>query len=83
MTFLPMTILYQFTRVINCYYVINALLQSIPSVSIIKPWGTIIPLSYIIAVGVLKEAIVEVRRWLQDRKVNNTPARRLRSDGSI
>ena len=25
-TFIPMTILYQFTRVINCFYVLNAIL---------------------------------------------------------
>ena len=78
-----MTILYQFTRVTNCYYVLNALFQTIPSVAIMKPWASVIPLSIIIAVGVLKEAAVEIRRWLQDRKVNNTPTRRLLADGTI
>ena len=62
-TFLPIVFLYQFTRVINCFYVFNAVLQSIPSISTNNPLATIIPLSFVISVGILKEAIVELQRW--------------------
>lgn len=72
-TFLPMTILYQFTRVVNCFYVLNAILQSTPSISTNNPLATIIPLSFVICVGIFKELVVEVRRWLEDRKVNRLP----------
>lgn len=82
-TFLPITILYQFTRVVNCFYVLNAFLQSTPSISTNDPLATIIPLTFIICVGIIKEAIVEVKRWLQDRQVNRIPTRRLTAGGTL
>jgi len=60
LTFLPIAILFQFLRVINCFYFINAILQSTPSISTNSPLATIIPLSFVIVVGVIKEAIVEI-----------------------
>jgi hypothetical protein len=62
-TFLPMTILYQFTRVVNCFYTFNAVLQSLPAVSTNNPLATIIPLSTVILIGIAKEVVVEVKRW--------------------
>lgn len=82
-TFLPATILYQFTRVVNCFYVFNAVLQSIPSISTNDPLFTIIPLAVIVALGILKELIVEISRWRADRKVNATPCKRLTGQGVI
>ena len=61
-----MAILYQFKRVVNCVFFLNAFLQSTPSISTNNPLATIIPLSFIICVGILKELIVEVKRYMQD-----------------
>lgn len=83
LTFLPIATLYQFTRVINCFYVFNAFLQSTPSISTNNPLATIIPLTFIITVGIIKEAIVELQRWNQDRKINRIPTRKLNKDGVL
>lgn len=77
-----MTILYQFTRVVNCFYVFNAILQSTPSISTNSPLATIIPLSFVICVGIFKELVVEIRRWLEDKKVNNLLTQKL-VDGQL
>jgi hypothetical protein len=62
----------QFTKVINCFYLANMILQMIPSVST-NFWGfTAVPLSVIIFIGVLKEAWSDYKRAKQDRKVNQT-----------
>ena len=82
-TFLPATILQQFTRVVNCFYCFNAVLQSIPAVSTNNPLATIIPLSWVILMGVIKEAIVEIKRWHDDRTVNRIPTRRLDASGKL
>lgn len=82
-TFLPAIFLYQFTRVTNCFYVLNAVLQSTPSISLNNPLASIIPLSFIVLVGMMKEVVVEARRYMQDRKINNTVSHRLSHEGKI
>jgi len=62
----------QFTRVINVFYVFNAILQCIPFVSTNSPMATIIPLTFIIIVGIIKEAVVEIKKWQDDKKINQT-----------
>ena len=83
LTFLPATLLYQFSRVVNCFYLFNAVLQSIPSVSTNDPLFTIIPLAVIVALGIIKELIVEISRWRADRKINSKLCKRLTGQGTI
>ena len=59
----------------NDFYVVNAILQSIPAVSVNSPLATIIPLAYVILVGMLKEAIADYKRYKQDKKANATHCR--------
>ena len=56
----------------NAFYLLNAILQSIPEISVNKPIGSIIPLSGVIIAGIIKELIVEVRRWKHDKMVNES-----------
>jgi P-type E1-E2 ATPase len=78
-----MTTLYQFTRVTNCFYVVNAILQFIPSINTNDPMATVIPLAFVVVVGILKELVVEIRRWQQDREVNSMATRRLDPSGKM
>ena len=68
--FLPKATLIQFAKVQNVFYTIGAVLQSIPSISTNDPLATIIPLAYVILVGVLKEFIADYKRAKADKKVN-------------
>jgi len=82
-TFLPITMMQQFARIINCFYLFNALLQCIPTISTNSPLATIIPLTFMIMLGVLKELVVELKRWHDDREANRKPYRRLVPKGVI
>ena len=72
-----MTIFLQFTRVVNVFYVFNAVLQFIPSISTNSPMATIIPLTVIIIFGIVKEAVVELKKWHDDKHINATVFRKL------
>lgn len=69
-TIIPISLLLQFTKVSNVFYAFGAFLQFIPSISTNSPWATIIPLSYVILLGMLKEFYADWKRWRQDCKEN-------------
>ena len=75
--FLPITIALQFAKVINVFYLGNAILQSFPTVSTNDPLFTIVPLSILVALGVLKEGLADYKRYKIDRETNAAPALRL------
>ena len=74
-----MVFLLQFTSVVNCFYLVNAILQSTPSISVANPLVTIIPLSFVFLMGMVKEFLVEFKRWKSDRAMNKTPCRRVKA----
>ena len=71
-SFLPIALLIQFAKVSNTFYAIGAVLQSIPSISTNDPLATIIPLAYVVAVGMLKEFLADYKRYKSDKKTNQT-----------
>lgn len=81
-TFLPITLFLQFTRVVNIFYVSNAILQSIPSVSTHNPLATILPLTFIILFGITKEAIMELKKWYDDNHINATLVTKMTASGT-
>lgn len=74
LSFLPVSLLLQFTKVINCFYLVNMVLQMIPSISTNEWYFTAFPLCVIIGLGILKEGLADFARYRQDRRVNLTPA---------
>ena len=75
--FLPRTLFIQFSSAVNLFYTFNAVLQSIPSISTNDPLATIIPLTFIICVGILKELLAEIKKWKDDKYINATTYSRL------
>ena len=76
-TFLPIQVFIQFTKIINLFYLLNAILQTIPSISTNTPLSTIIPLTFVILLAILKDLIVEIVRWKEDRAFNSATVRRM------
>ena len=72
-TFLPLTLFIQFRKVINLFYIFNGILQSFPEISTNSPLASFIPVSFVIIVGILKEAYLEYKRYVDDKKTNQTP----------
>jgi len=65
------SLLIQFTKVSNTFYLIGAVLQSIPAISTNDALATIIPLAYVVAVGMLKEFLADFKRYKADKKTNS------------
>ena len=61
-------------KVSNVFYLVGAIFQSFPSISTNDPLATIIPLAYVVAVGMLKEFLADYKRYKSDKKTNSQPA---------
>ena len=76
-SFFPIAIALQFLKVVNIFYVITGCLQLVRTIQTNSPLAVFIPLSIIIALGVAKELVGEIKRYKDDKKVNATPVTRL------
>lgn len=54
-TFLPKSLLLQFTRLSNVVFLANAVLQAIPIISTISPLTAIGPLAFVLSLSMLRE----------------------------
>ena len=69
-TFLPKGLLTQFVRLSNIYFLLIAIIQSIPIISPLNPATAIIPLIFVLAVSLLRELFEDYSRHMYD-KLNN------------
>ena len=73
LTFLPFSLFIQFRRVSNIYFLITAILQSIPQISPLQSYQAIAPLVFVLGVSMIREGIEEYLRYRSDREINNSP----------
>jgi phospholipid-translocating ATPase len=74
-TFIPITLFLQFAKIVNAFFLVNGILQSIPSIRTNSPLATLVPLTFVVILGMVKEAIAEIRRWQEDRAFNKNQTR--------
>jgi hypothetical protein len=65
------------SRKLNIFYLVTAILNFIPSIAVNKPAATLVPLSFVILLGIAKEAVAEIKRYQDDKKTNAVKAERL------
>ncbi|CAN6463069.1 unnamed protein product [Victoria cruziana] len=70
LTFLPKATFEQFRRVANLYFLLAAALSLTP-VTPFSPVSMIAPLVFVVGLSMLKEALEDWRRFVQDMKVNS------------
>ena len=70
-TFLPKGLLIQFIRLSNIYFLLIAIIQSIPVISPLNPSTAIIPLIFVLSVSLLRELFEDYSRHVYDN-LNNT-----------
>ena len=75
--FAPRALLLQFTKIVNCFYVVNTVLQSIPSISTNDPIYASFVLMLLILIGMLKEALADWKRYKTDLLSNGLATERL------
>ena len=82
-TFIPKSLLYQFSRLSNVYFLFTAIIQSIPLISPLTSLTAIIPLIFVLGVSMIREAIEDLVRNNYDNLNNGEEVIVLRSDKFI
>ena len=82
-TFLPTALLVQFLRVANIYFLIIAILQSIPAISPLNAYTAVFPLVFVLSISLIREAIEDYRRYRSDRITNMTKYKKFIGKGEF
>ena len=80
--FLPLSLFQQLKSIINLFFIVNGILQYIPSISTNSPLISLIPVSWVIILGIIFEGVSDVRRWLSDNEVNAQKITIVTTDGN-
>ena len=70
-TFLPKSLLIQFLKMANCYFLLMAIIQSIPVISPLNPGSAIAPLVFVVLVSMIKEGVEDYNRRVYDNRTNS------------
>lgn len=71
-TFLPLSLLYQFKNYSNIYFLLVAIILAIKQISPQDPTVALIPFIFVIVVGMLVEGFEEFKKWSNDKAFNNS-----------
>lgn len=83
LTFVPVNLFEQFRRLANFYFFIGVLLQLDESISPFPTWSVVTPFVFILSVTAIKEAYEDIKRWKEDRKLNQKMYKRVMKDGEL
>ncbi|XP_010537583.1 PREDICTED: probable phospholipid-transporting ATPase 4 [Tarenaya hassleriana] len=79
-TFFPKSLYEQFHRAANFYFLVAAILSVFP-LSPFNKWSMIAPLVFVVGLSMLKEALEDWRRFMQDVKINARKVNVHKGDG--
>lgn len=83
LTFIPFSLLKQFARIANIYFLIIAILSLIPSISSISPLTAILPLIFVLLVSMVREGLEDFSRYRSDRASNSKKVKKLNEDNEF
>ena len=72
-TFIPHSLLLQFARPANIYFLFCALIQCIPQISPLSPVTAIFPIVFVLSISLIREALEDYSRAKLDKQQNNEP----------
>ena len=64
---MPVSIFLQFTKVVNCFYFLQMVMQLIPSIRTINPSFAAVTLAILVIIGMIKELVADCKRLQTDR----------------
>ncbi|XP_045383392.1 phospholipid-transporting ATPase IC isoform X1 [Lemur catta] len=70
-TFLPLSLFEQFKRAANMYFLVLLILQSVPEISTLAWYTTLVPLLLVLGITAIKDLVDDVARHKMDKEVNN------------
>ena len=71
-TFLPYSLILQFRRYANFYFLTCAILQSIPIISPLSPLSAVLPLIFVLSLSMAREGFEDYKRWKSDKMSNSS-----------
>ena len=71
-TFIPHALFLQFALPANIYFLISAILQCIPQISLLSPLTALIPIIFVLSVSLIREAIEDCNRAKLDNQQKPT-----------
>ncbi|TPP42848.1 HAD ATPase, P-type, IC family protein [Leishmania donovani] len=80
LTGLPLSLLYQFYKISNIYFLLVMIIALVPGASPINPFSSIVPLSFVIGAGIFKDLWEDCKRRRADRQANEMIVYVLRAD---
>ncbi|KAK8864038.1 hypothetical protein M9Y10_011732 [Tritrichomonas musculus] len=78
LTFIPLNLFFQFTRIANFYFLIIVLLLQF-SWAPISASVAVVPLVIVIGFTMVRDGVEDLLRWKSDKKINNSTAHYLRN----
>lgn len=79
--FIPLNLFEQFGRVANFYFLIIAILSSIPEISPVTASSAWLPLIVVILISAVREAIDDISRGSSDREINARASLKMNTSG--
>ena len=76
---MPLSIIYQFKRLANIYFLLQAVLSSIPILSAVNPVSSYLAILFILGVSVIREGIEDYERYKSDKVTNRQLVQILRN----
>uniref|UniRef100_A0A8C3J3F9 Phospholipid-transporting ATPase n=1 Tax=Calidris pygmaea TaxID=425635 RepID=A0A8C3J3F9_9CHAR len=70
-TFLPLNLFEQFKRAANFYFLVLLILQSIPQITTLSWYTTLVPLLLVLGITAVKDLLDDITRHKMDNEVNN------------
>lgn len=74
-TFFPLSLMEQFKRLPNVYFLITAILQSIPIISPLSSYTAIAPFVFVLSVSLIRDGFEDWLRYRSDKETNSTKTR--------
>lgn len=82
-TFLPKQLKAQFSKIANCYFMVVAIMQMIPTWSTTGQYTTIVPLLIFMSISIAREGFDDWKRHLNDKEENNKKTTVVREDEDL
>ncbi|XP_042310609.1 phospholipid-transporting ATPase IC [Sceloporus undulatus] len=70
-TFLPLNLFEQFKRAANFYFLVLLILQTIPQITTLSWYTTLVPLLLVLGITAIKDLVDDIARHRMDNEINN------------